>query len=654
MKHCYKTGLLLFIILLSISQTTAQNLFTYGHADNEVLNFGHRHLISFQSDTPQVNHKSLKTKLLGENTAFAVYSDKQGKLKLYSNGCHIWNGNHQPLNTTSNVLPDSVCQRFTVNDSLGFHQTINTAIPMPGNPDLIYVFSIEYYPYHNLGKPIMYYSLVDLFTGQIVISGKKFSDMPVKGYLTATKHTNGQDYWLVTRKYRENSYVAFRIRPGGNIDTVHSPNTGMIPSTWGYDDQLKLSPDGRILGERINLDTLQLLQFNAQTGIVSDTNIRYIIDYGYQLWPLGFAFSPDNSKFYVIHQDLNDRYCQYDLATNSQSQLLSSRKLIFHGQLGNTYQGHVNLFLTANHNIYNPYHNISGDILFNSIEEPNLADTNCNWNTGSFVVDSTDYNHSTRSPIFCSSWLQEPVDISYTHTCVGGDVGGVTHFSFTDSVYKATWHFGDTVTAGPDTSSQLYASHQYQAPGKYTVWAKALHYGMWDSVAKTITIHQNPQISLGQDTTLTGNDTLVLDPGSGYVNYKWNTGDTTQTLTLYGSQMSGGSHTYWVEVTDSNGCEAKAQRTVTYSGVGINEHNTDKWKVYPNPAENKLTIELDQALQDKATLRLYDQHGAIVRRYEWPQQDKTMQLSLEGLSKGIYWLELSGERRKYRQKVMKR
>ncbi|MCF8327899.1 MAG: T9SS type A sorting domain-containing protein [Bacteroidales bacterium] len=648
-----KTKLYLLIplmIFLDFSyQTKAQNLSTYGHADNEVFQVGSRYHISFQSDTPNVFHESFVTNT-EDAEAFAVYSDKQGNLKLYSNGCHIWNGNHQPLNTSSNVLPDSVCPQFTLNDSMGNHIT-STAIPMPGNPDLIYVFSLGR---KDIQPRKLYYSLVDISTGQsqIIVSGQEFTKLPLKRDLAVTKHTNGQDYWLVTREYHKNTYVAFRIRPGGNVDTVYSANTGITPASWGYDLGLNFSPNGRILGEVINLDTLQLLQFDASTGTVSDTNMRYIVNYGYQLWPDRFAFSPDNSKLYVNHHNLYTRFCQYDLSTNAQSQLLNSRILLFDNQI--TYDNAGCLHLTANRNIYNPFHTYNTGLAFNSVENPNIGDTNCNWNTANFIVDSSAYVHpSSFSSNFCSAWLQEPVDFSYTHTCAGENAQP-TLFAFTDSVYEAEWHFGDSLAGGADTSSALYPSYKYPQPGQYTVWVKALHYGMWDSIAKTVTIYQNPQISLGKDTTLAANDTLVLDPGSGYVSYNWNTGDTTQTLTLYGSQMTGGSHSYWVEVTDSNGCKDKAYRTITYSGVGINEQNADKWKVYPNPAEERLTIELNHAIHEKATLRLYNQHGAIVRRHQWPKQAKTQHLSLYGLSNGIYWMELDIEQRKYRQKVVKR
>jgi len=87
--------------------------------------------------------------------------------------------------------------------------------------------------------------------------------------------------------------------------------------------------------------------------------------------------------------------------------------------------------------------------------------------------------------------------------------------------------------------------------------------------------------------------------------------------------------------------------------VGIHEQSADNWKVFPNPAEESLTIELPRAMQEEAVLKLYNQSGAIVRRYDWPRQAQNLQISLSGLSNGIYWLELDDGEQVLRRKVMK-
>ena len=636
MKHLHI--LLLFPLLFVVNDIQGQN--TYGHADNIVMG-KYSYVISVSSGMPVLLYKGSYDFFIHKSI---VYSDKNGNLKLFNDKKLIRNGNYQVIDTL--YLPSAD----------------NTCIPMPGQPDLMYIFTLRHYdnsPTNN-AYDTLFYSLVDLNgnagQGNIILSRQLFTSSKLDYNMAVTKHTNGRDYWLVVKKHLSCEFLSFHIKPGGIIDTIHSV-AGLSPSLSGPQRKgLLFSPNGRWLADNIaSPDTLQLLNFDATTGIVSDSNILYIPDAGYMLIPWRAAFSSDNSKLYVSHYDANMRLYQYDLNSGNQQAILNSKILIQNSQ-PKTPTDHGTMSLMSNGKIYsyiarNTYYHINANY-FNAIEEPNQPGLSCNWNPKFWVLDSADLVYG-RFPLFCSSWLQQPVDFSYTHTCAGENAQP-TLFAFTDSVYQAEWHFGDSLAGGADTSSSLYPSYSYSQPGQYTVWVKALHYGMWDSIAKTIVIHQNPQIDIGIDTTLTGYDTLVLDPGGGYASYLWNTGDTTQTLTLYGSQMSGGSHNYWVEVTDTNGCSAKAYRTITYSGVGINEHKQQAWKVFPNPANEQLTIELPKALQEEAVLKLYNQSGAIVRRYEWPGQAQKLQVSLSGLCNGIYWLELVTEQRKYRQKVMKR
>ena len=61
-----------------------------------------------------------------------------------------------------------------------------------------------------------------------------------------------------------------------------------------------------------------------------------------------------------------------------------------------------------------------------------------------------------------------------------------------------------------------------------------------------------------QDTLVCEGTAVVLDAGSGFVSYLWNTGERTQTIT------ANNAGTYFVTVTDSNGCEGSGQATVSY------------------------------------------------------------------------------------------
>ncbi|GAB6279442.1 MAG: hypothetical protein STSR0006_14530 [Lentimicrobium sp.] len=67
----------------------------------------------------------------------------------------------------------------------------------------------------------------------------------------------------------------------------------------------------------------------------------------------------------------------------------------------------------------------------------------------------------------------------------------------------------------------------------------------------------NPQPYLGEDITTCQGRIVVLDAGPGYLSYKWNTDEITQTI-----EVSDPGY-YEVEVTDNNGCKGK-------DGININ------------------------------------------------------------------------------------
>ena len=88
-----------------------------------------------------------------------------------------------------------------------------------------------------------------------------------------------------------------------------------------------------------------------------------------------------------------------------------------------------------------------------------------------------------------------------------------------------------------------------------------------DTVAVTITTSAPPcSIDLGNDTSFcSGEQSIELDAGPGYISYLWSDSSTAQTFTVTATGM------YWVQVTDSSNCVATDSINVT---------------VYPSPAVN--------------------------------------------------------------------
>lgn len=68
-----------------------------------------------------------------------------------------------------------------------------------------------------------------------------------------------------------------------------------------------------------------------------------------------------------------------------------------------------------------------------------------------------------------------------------------------------------------------------------------------DSVS-LISILQATPINLGADTMICPGEKILLDAGGGFVNYQWNTGETTQQI--YVTEKGN----YWIEANNNNNC----------------------------------------------------------------------------------------------------
>ncbi len=709
-----------FIFLLTLAGTVflpwhavSQSVNTYGHADNVVLrNYaglpGHAiplvYVISFATPDPQIDTiADLGVFLFSNHHALsygaypAVYSDRNGEFKLYALPVHppgtisqdygtaVWNGNLQIIDTLGKNLspPHGSGLAFPV-----------VAAPMPGSPDLIYLFQLipngicsSVSPY-NIFCNTLYWSLIDLSGngghGSVVFDSQVFSSDTMQTHsLALTKHANGKDYWLLSRKYMTREYVAYHIQPGGVVDTVRS-EAGLEPKPvyskyFHHGPTFDFSPNGRWLADNITeikhiqyfmgTDTLQLLNFDATTGVVSDSNARYVPKYDMVYGvggPIRATFSPDSRYLYAWQQEYESRLYQYDLQAPDQQFFVNSGVMLQYSMLPGsspTQQPYwYDMFTAPNGKIYSrtDFCWPSWGVGFHSVESPNTGGIGCQMQDTSFLITSNpvcnynEYYFKSRFPKFVSSWLKEPLGFSYSSTCAG-EGSLPTHFAFTDSVVDAFWSFGDTLAMGADTSDSFFPTYNYTQPGDYHVWAKALSYGMWDSISKVITVHPPPQVSLGPDTSFAGSDTLVLDPGAGYLSYAWSTGDSTQTITLYGSQLSPGDYMYFVEVTDTNGCTGTGWVMVTRKEDTtsiVRKAQKPLWEVYPNPCGDKLHVNLKQTHNlDQVRLRLYSPEGKMLK--EKTVQTTSLTLDMAAYSNGVYWLQMTSGKKVRTERVVK-
>lgn len=296
--------LILIIPLLSIAQNQGNVWYFGDHAGLDFNSGVPIPLTNGQTYTPN------GTPIEGT----AVISDSSGVLLFYTNGQKIWNKNQQ-------VMPHG--------DSLLGHLSSTQAaliIPQPGSSRYFYVFTTDAFYEDNLQYGFRY-SIVDICRdnglGDIMPDYKNIKLLDtVAEKLTAVRHTDGIDYWVITHKYYSDAFYAYHLSSMGIIDTVISHSGSIHPTDMigdgGAIGQLKASPNGEklaIVNGNAGAHTIaEYFDFDKSTGIVSNcvsiqTNLA--IQYQYQYY--GVSFSPDNSKLYITSNLNNYGVFQFNL-----------------------------------------------------------------------------------------------------------------------------------------------------------------------------------------------------------------------------------------------------------------------------------------------------------------------------------------------------
>lgn len=647
--------LVFFIFLVPISELKGQVYSEYNQADNVVLSTGEH--VNFSDTIPQLINSNLPN--FNSRSQFATYSDGYGNMRMYTNGCQVWNSSYDYMSGGVNVLPD--CD--TSNNSYG-RKYRNIVLPLPGNSDIVYIFSVSSSPnFSNQYPDSLYYSIVNLNgnngQGQLILRGQKFYSGPVEGYITAVKHYNGYEYWLLAKRHMSYQYIAFRFKFGGYVDTVYS-NAGKQPyfaQNKVEEPGIVLSPDGRYLVDNtISLDTIQLLGFDAQTGLVDGSNLKFIVNPDYMVFPSMLAFSAEGSKLYSSAKSSTPPVYQYDLNLANGQDISNSAISLHSGNNTNSNYFTGDMFLAPDHNMYTQY--VEYDTLFNTycyldrIQHPDRPGLKATYEHKWMIIDSTNNHEPKLMPDICRSWLMKPVELSIRNTCIGNQMP--TDFILSDSVSHAYWTLGDSLSPGPDTTIALKPSHWYSQPGDYDVWAAVNHFGMWDTMFTVITISNlTTTLDLGPDTTIAFNDSITLDAGAGFEQYLWKSGDTSQSITMMPSQIGIGATHIWVEVVDTNGCVLQDTIVINKTSGIFEDESKSIFSIFPNPTNDKVIIRLDNPLKTDASIRIYTVEGKLMRMIEWEAGGQSHELDLSDLPDGIYWIELVNDSIQHASKLIK-
>ncbi|MDD2962392.1 MAG: PKD domain-containing protein [Bacteroidales bacterium] len=483
--------------------------------------FGNNAGLSFSTGDPvAITNGALFTR-----EGCATISDNAGNLLLYTDGQIVWNKNHVQMENGTGLMGNSSATQSGI------------IVPKPGSTSIYYIFTVP----QCTDPDGLKYSIVDMTfnagLGKVIQKNIPLVN-PVVEKVTAVRHSNNTDIWVITHGRDNNTFYSYLVSASGVNTTPVITNSGSVhgPDINSYVGYLKASPDGNYLACAVQYPNgfFELFNFNSSTGTMSNP-IKFS---GYE-YAYGIEFSPDESKLYLgkiklSSSDLHGRVYQANLQAGSSTAIINSVVTI---NSQTTYVGALQAGNNGKIYITSDYTN-NLDVIHN----PNELGSSCNYQFAGLSLAGKQGRFGL--PTFIQSYFS-PRSFTYTGACFGQ----TTFFSILNpnGIDSAHWDFGDP-TSQQNFLSAMSASHLFSSAGSFNVTLTVYQNAQGVSSTQNIVINPLPVVDLGNDTTLCGITELTLDAGSGFAEYQWSTGWNGRYLTV-----TSGS-TYGVTVTTNAGC----------------------------------------------------------------------------------------------------
>lgn len=283
--------------------------------------FGLKAALKFNPTGNQAVPVVLTNNAMETAEASATISDNAGNLLFYTNGVTVYNRNHSVMANGDGLNGNpSACQI--------------AVIPQPGSDHIFYIFTTDAFEHDFLSGYT--YSIVDMHDdGGLggVISKNNLLWSSCTERITAIRHANGTDVWVITNDENSNIFRAWLITCNGfnaSIPPVVSVSGAVLNShplmSVGV---MKGSPDGRYLcqthfpfsdANTVSSDYAQLFDFDNSTGIVSNARSLSFPATQYN----HCEFSPDSKKLYLTRKN-NKQLDQFDISQPTLAAILASR-----------------------------------------------------------------------------------------------------------------------------------------------------------------------------------------------------------------------------------------------------------------------------------------------------------------------------------------
>ena len=178
---------------------------------------------------------------------------------------------------------------------------------------------------------------------------------------------------------------------------------------------------------------------------------------------------------------------------------------------------------------------------------------------------------------------------------------------------------GTPITIDPDGDFETYLWHDGSTGSDYTTdqegWVRlevSDLYGCMAVDSVYVSVYDIPEVDLGPDTTICGDQGIILDAGNDGESYQWSTGDIGQSISIFEGQ----EQEVWVQVTDANGCISSD--TIVLGECNIKYYFRDiPTAITPNnDGLNDTWIINKLASYTQAEIEIFSRWGTLVWRSE--------------------------------------
>jgi len=264
----------------------------------------------------------------------AILSSPSGRLLAYSEGCRLYNGQHEIMANGDSLAFGEVWESYC--ELIGYPgDQHHLLLPWPGDSTkaiLLYLKLTD-----DLSRTPLYYSVISFDDlnplGRVIVKDQFLIESGLTALLTGSKHANGRDWWIVLPEGQTNRFNMFLLDPSG-INLVSTQALGDQIGIRAHSSQAVFTPDGKKYIRFNPWNGLDIFDFDRCTGQLSN-----VLESGPFSDPVitigGVACSMDAKYLYVSNRQF---LYQYDL---HEANILSSKILV------GTYDGYVDPFPTT-------------------------------------------------------------------------------------------------------------------------------------------------------------------------------------------------------------------------------------------------------------------------------------------------------------------